>query len=621
MAELRETRWIYKAPGKQKAQYYPVQIRTTPEHHFLFTPFVLKDEAAVMRGAKWMGRDGGEKAWRVENCRRNNINLAYLEGKRPFDKYLTIPDLSIIPKTRKNKRGEEISLYGHQIEGAGHIYFHKQCIYAGEMGVGKTLTIFTVIDMVKPDLVWYVAPRSALAGVKLEAMLWNVNANIIYMTYEELKKVLANWKTGDKPPKFIVYDESSRVKTPGSQRSQAAYHLAESLRDMFGDDCYIVEMSGSPAPKSPLDWYWQCEIACPGFIREGDIYKFDKRLSVSEIIEDVTGFKYPKRLAWKDGNPQVCGACGKEPLHITHTERAHSKFHAFMPLPNEVEKLYRRMKGLVLVHFKKDCLDLPEKVYRTVKIKPSMDLIRAARLVTATSKSAITAMTLLRELSDGFQYRDVSAPSDICDFCQGNRVLYQPDGKAEPCSFCGGTGSMSKVERQVVEIPAPKLDALTDLLEENEEIGRLVVFAGFTGSIDRICEHVKKMGWEFIRVDGRGWFNSIDPSWKDTDCLTHFQDNVEGSKKIVFIAHPGTGGMGITLTAASMTVYYSNDFNGESRIQSEDRIHRAGMDVNRGATIVDLILLPTDQQVLDNLKRKRELQSISLGELQQAMTF
>jgi hypothetical protein len=34
---------------------------------------------------------------------------------------------------------------------------------------------------------------------------------------------------------------------------------------------------------------------------------------------------------------------------------------------------------------------------------------------------------------------------------------------------------------------------------------------------------------------------------------------------------------------------------------------------------VDLILLPTDKKVLDNLARKRELQSISLGEIQAAI--
>jgi hypothetical protein len=40
------------------------------------------------------------------------------------------------------------------------------------------------------------------------------------------------------------------------------------------------------------------------------------------------------------------------------------------------------------------------------------------------------------------------------------------------------------------------------------------------------------------------------------------------------------------------------------------------MDVNRGATIVDLLHLPTDAYVLDNLQKKKVLQAATMGELQ-----
>jgi SNF2 family DNA or RNA helicase len=86
-------------------------------------------------------------------------------------------------------------------------------------------------------------------------------------------------------------------------------------------------------------------------------------------------------------------------------------------------------------------------------------------------------------------------------------------------------------------------------------------------------------------------------------------------ERIAFIGQPGAAGMGLNLTASPSVIYYSNDFNAESRIQSEDRIHRPGMDRNRGATIYDLLLLPSDLLVLNNLKRKRRLQDLSLGEM------
>jgi hypothetical protein len=68
-----------------------------------------------------------------------------------------------------------------------------------------------------------------------------------------------------------------------------------------------------------------------------------------------------------------------------------------------------------------------------------------------------------------------------------------------------------------------------------------------------------------------------------------------------------------------MAVFYSNDFTPESRAQAEDRIHRPGIDKNKGATIVDLFHLGTDRKVLDVLKDNRRLEKLTLGELQEMM--
>lgn len=616
----------------------PVTISTDEKYHtFVSSPFDLKDEIKAMQGSHWCGYDkiNPRQVWRVNNVRRNNFNISYLEGKRPFERYKkSLLDQDgqgfRLRKTRVNWRGQEIAIYQHQLEMTLHMLIRRQCVIAGEMGVGKTLSVFEAMELALVPQVWYVAPKSALTSVKLEALKWKCRVNIRFMTYDELKKILSTWRNGDPPPKFVVFDESSRIKTPSSQRSQAAFHLAEAMRDAYGDDAYIILMSGSPAPKSPLDWYWQCEVACPGFIREGDMFKFTARLAVLEQQIDGSGTRYNKHVAWKDGNTSICGLCGKIPEDLIHREILHGSYHAFETLPNEVARLYKSMSGLVYVKFKKDCLDLPEKVYRVIRIRPTIDLLRAAKMVQASCATVIQSLTLMRELSDGFQYRNVRTDIEDCEACAGNKVRQTLTGPI-PCDFCINeagqpTGKICRIKKEIVEVDSPKLDIVTDLLDENEEIGRVVFYAGFTASIDRLCRHVKAQGWEWIRVDGGGWKTSLptgilggSDSWNDLTLNKEFQDPDSKYKKVAFIAHPGSAGMGLTLTAACMTVYVSNDFNGESRIQSEDRIHRAGMDMNRGCTIVDLILLPTDEKVLNNLQRKRELQSMSLGEVSDAI--
>ena len=69
------------------------------------------------------------------------------------------------------------------------------------------------------------------------------------------------------------------------------------------------------------------------------------------------------------------------------------------------------------------------------------------------------------------------------------------------------------------------------------------------------------------------------------------------------------------MTEAPMCVFWSNSFKTEYRIQAEDRIHRMGMDANRGATIVDLLHLPSDDRVLDVIQDNRRLEQMTMGEL------
>jgi SNF2 family DNA or RNA helicase len=182
------------------------------------------------------------------------------------------------------------------------------------------------------------------------------------------------------------------------------------------------------------------------------------------------------------------------------------------------------------------------------------------------------------------------------------------------CYTCKGSGQVDKIVRDIKSVPCPKDDALLEILDEHDDIGRIVIYGGFTGTIDRVVDLVTRQGWKVIRVDGRGWHNNLGIKTPE-DMVKVFQNPSADNPRVAFIGHPGSAGMGLTLTASPTIVYYSNDFNAESRHQSEDRIHRPGMDANRGATIIDLLHLPTDKIVLDNLKKKKQLQAMTMGQL------
>jgi len=423
-----------------------------------------------------------------------------------------------------------------------------------------------------------------------------------------------------------------------------------------------------------------CEVAMPGFIREGNIFKFKDRLCITEQKESMTGGVYKALVSWLDNELKckICGELEEHENHIEYFEREEDvplqdvelivkairegkqvpepekrvikvknpEYHPYIKSINEVQRLYRRLNGLVLVKFKKDCLDLPEKQYKIINIKPTPSMLRAAKAIVANSRRSVQALNLLRELSDGFQYGKAPSGEVTCPEClgEGRALIWQGEepNLLEPvdvtkykytksedvCPKCGGEGKVLKFERTTNEVKSPKDDVLLSYLDEYEDVGRFIVWGGFTGTIERLGDLIRKAGWATLKVDGRGYVGkNPDGSVISSDILldamdkSHFKfDELRIQyPKVCFIGQPKAGGMALTLTGSPIEMFYSNDFDGGARMQAEDRFHRPGMDINRGALIVDLICLESDQLVLDNLQLKKDLQNLSMGELSQAL--
>ena len=76
-----------------------------------------------------------------------------------------------------------------------------------------------------------------------------------------------------------------------------------------------------------------------------------------------------------------------------------------------------------------------------------------------------------------------------------------------------------------------------------------------------------------------------------------------------FIGQPQSGGIGLTLTAAQYAIYYSNSFDLETRLQSEDRCHRIGTTTN--VTYIDLEASKTvDGRIIKALRDKKSVADI-----------
>jgi SNF2 family DNA or RNA helicase len=481
----------------------------------------------------------------------------------------------------------------------------------------------------------------------------------MFMTYEAMTKYVSNGNAVS--PTGIVFDESSKLKTKNSKRTIAAMSAALTI---LHEDGYIILMSGTPAPKSPMDWWSQTEIACPGYLVESspDTMKYTMAYITEESGPGDS--KFPKLVGWKNTTLRcdVCGEFGSHMLHtcyeepnavkmaiikdpsnvelrvklqrIENTRMGLSGMHDFREGKNEVARLYKRLQGMSLTVFKKDCVDLPDKFYREIDCKPPRDLLQAAKALVGIEKKGAALRMKLRQLSDGFLYKEREIGRSKCMACEGKGSVdfwwsdqldcAVPEGtdnavfkQDQTCVHCGGDCTLPVMEPYTDPLPnSPKEEALGELFDEYEDIGRMVIFAAFTASIDKITALAVDKGWHYVRVDGRGWTNTLDTDDR-AELLGLFQEVSKDSSpdKLVFIMHPESGGMGLTLTASPVAIFYSNDDKAENRFQAEDRIHRIGMDTAKGATIIDLFCLETDRLILSSLRNKKDLQSITLGDM------
>ena len=80
-----------------------------------------------------------------------------------------------------------------------------------------------------------------------------------------------------------------------------------------------------------------------------------------------------------------------------------------------------------------------------------------------------------------------------------------------------------------------------------------------------------------------------------------------------FIGQPRTGGYGLTLPEAKTVIYYSNGYDLEVRLQSEDRAHRIGQE--NKVTYIDIVAEGTvDEKILKALRSKIDIATQVMAE-------
>ena len=241
-----------------------------------------------------------------------------------------------------------------------------------------------------------------------------------------------------------------------------------------------------------------------------------------------------------------------------------------------LSELSEKVKEFSYRVLKEDCLDLPPKVFikRHITLTPEQkkvyEQMKKAAMAVLNGKVS-TTMTVLTQL---MRLHQITCGHFTAD-----------DGSEQTVS-------------------SNRMNELMSILEETD--GKAIIWANYQKDIKGITEEITKKYGPGSVVDYYG----LTPQEDRQDNIRKFQND---SNCRFLIGTPQTGGYGITLTQANTVIYYSNGYDLEKRLQSEDRAHRIGQ--KKTVTYVDLICEDTvDEKIVKALRDKINIASEVMGE-------
>jgi SNF2 family DNA or RNA helicase len=243
-----------------------------------------------------------------------------------------------------------------------------------------------------------------------------------------------------------------------------------------------------------------------------------------------------------------------------------------------IEELQAKIHDYSTRILKEDCLDLPDKLYQKRYVPLSAD-----------QKKVYEQMRTL-----------ALAQIDNGELATTTSVLTQIMRLQQICC-----GFLPPDDGQIKELENGRLKELLSILEEVD--GKVIIWATWTHDIKKIKKAIaEKYGEESVAT-----FYGDTPQDKRQEIVDRFQDHTDFLR--FFVGQPKTGGFGLTLTEAKTVIYYSNSYDLEIRLQSEDRAHRIGQESN--VTYIDIVCPDTvDEKIIDALQDKVDLATKVFGE-------
>jgi len=362
----------------------------------------------------------------------------------------------------------------------------------------------------------------------LKVFAFNIETFTSEKNRKELFDILSNNKC------MLVIDESQKIKNPSAKRTKFLVKVGELAR-------YKRILTGTPITRGAEDFYSQLKFLNPNIIGISSYSGFKNRYCV------MGGFEFRQIIGY-----------------------------------NNLEELQKKIQNHSMRVLKKDCLDLPEKLYQFAPFDLTDEQLK-----------------MIKQIKD-------EGVAELKDLSGNNRavILEYVISRLMKIQQVSRGYYYDTENNNVIEIVPfdknPAIKKLKELLAGIE--GKVIIWTWFKQDVKLVTKALPPDS--YLLYDG-----SIDQETKreNKKLFQHGKDHK------YMIINPKSGATGLTLTAAEHNIYFTDSYDLELRLQGEDRTHRIGT-VNN-VNYINLVANKTnDKKIINALRKKKTISDIVLND-------
>lgn len=462
-------------------------------------------------------------------------------------------------------RGEAPKLWQHQVDAIDAARGKDGFAVFYPVGVGKTLAAIKILE----ERLEVLGPLKTLIVAPI-IVLENWRRELINFSAISPKSVTVLKGSGKKRTKTFASLGPSRENQHGSivilnYESLLIKDLYELLLDWKPDVLILDELHKAKSPKSKRT---------KALIKLADLTKCKLGLTGTPILNTPMDIFSQFRII--DGGATFGANFFSFRQRYFYDRNAGMASFKHFPnwqlRPGALDTINEKIKPLSIHVKKEDCLDLPPLVRKEIYIDLYKD-----------QKTAYDEMK-----QDFITYLGSQASSATIALTKALRLQQIISGFL-PLE----DGSVHVFKKN------PKLEALSELLEEAPLYNKCLVWACFKEDIRQITALLDEKKLGYVQITGD---TSYDEKMAGLERFT-----TDRSCR-VFVGHPRAGGIGINLTDADLSIFYSRSFSLEDDLQAEGRNYRGGSEVHQKITRIDLVAKGTiDELILKALASKQQI--------------